>query len=88
MRVSEEQLSVVEQQMRAIERSISDESTHEHDELASNKADRMKAVDWAANKRFEVSTFKFKFPRARTFELYRARSRLAGWLVNRTILKS
>merc|ERR1719171_2333298 len=39
MRVSEEQL------MRAIERSISDESTHEHDELASNKADRMKAVE-------------------------------------------
>ena len=29
---------------------------------------------WAANKRFEVSKFKFKFPRARTYELIRARS--------------
>ena len=36
----------------------------------------MSIVDWAANKRFEVSKFKFKFPRARTSELYRARSRL------------
>ena len=33
-------------------------------------------VGWAANKRFEILKFKFKFPRARTFELYRARSRL------------
>ena len=33
-------------------------------------------VAWAANKRFGVSKLKFKFPRARTFELYRARSRL------------
>ena len=33
-------------------------------------------VNWAANKRFEVSKFKFKLPRVRTFELYRARSRL------------
>ena len=32
------------------------------------------AVPLAANKRFEVLKFKFKFPRARTFELYRARS--------------
>ena len=31
---------------------------------------------WAANRRFEISKFKFKFPRSRTFELYRARSRL------------
>ena len=30
---------------------------------------------WAANKRFEISKFKFKFPRARTYELIRARSR-------------
>ena len=29
-------------------------------------------VFWAANKRFEISKFKFKFPRARTFELIRA----------------
>ena len=29
---------------------------------------------WAANKRFEVLKVKFKFPRARTFELYRAHS--------------
>ena len=31
---------------------------------------------WAANKRFEISKFKFKIPRARTCELHRARSRL------------
>ena len=30
----------------------------------------------AAKKRFEMLKFRFKFPRARTFELYRARSRL------------
>ena len=33
-------------------------------------------VLWAANKSFEISKVKFKFPRARTFELFRARSRL------------
>ena len=33
-------------------------------------------VYWAANKRFEFSKSKFKFPRARTYELVRARSRL------------
>ena len=33
---------------------------------------------WAANKRREISKFKFKFPRARTYELISARSRLAG----------
>ena len=33
-------------------------------------------VDWAANRRFEIPKFEFKFPRARTYELYRARSRL------------
>merc|ERR1711904_159353 len=32
--------------------------------------------NWAANKRFEILKFKFKFPRARTYELIRARSRL------------
>ena len=31
---------------------------------------------WAANKRFKILKFKFKFPIARTFELFRARSRL------------
>ena len=30
---------------------------------------------WAANKRFEISKFKFKFSRARTYALIRARSR-------------
>ena len=33
-------------------------------------------VPWAANKRFEVSKFEFKFPRARIYELIRARSRI------------
>ena len=33
-------------------------------------------VYWAANKRFNILKFKFKFPIARTFELYRARYRL------------
>ena len=31
---------------------------------------------WVAKKSFEISTLKFKFPRARTYELIRARSRL------------
>ena len=39
-------------------------------ELAQGK------VYWAANKSFEISKFKFKFPRARTYDLIRARSRL------------
>ena len=26
-------------------------------------------VPWVANKRFEISKFKFKFPRARTYEI-------------------
>ena len=34
------------------------------------------AVTWAANKRFEILKFKFKFPIARVFELVRARSPL------------
>ena len=34
------------------------------------------STSWAANKRFEISKLKFKFPRARTHELIRARSRL------------
>ena len=33
-------------------------------------------VNWAAKGRFEISMFKFKFPRARTYELIKARSRL------------
>ena len=45
-------------------------------------------VIWAANKRFNILKFKFKFAIARTFELFRARSRLAGWLVDRTIFKN
>ena len=32
--------------------------------------------NWAANKRFEIFKFKFEFRRARTVELFRARSRL------------
>ena len=31
---------------------------------------------WASNKRLEISKFEFNFPRARTYELIRARSRL------------
>ena len=37
--------------------------------------DRQKR-DWAANKRFKISKFECKFPIARTFERFRARSRL------------
>ena len=33
-------------------------------------------VNWAANKSFEVLKFNFNFPGTRTFELFRARSRL------------
>ena len=36
----------------------------------------LEKVCWAAKKRFKISKFEFKFPRARTFELFRARSRL------------
>ena len=39
---------------------------------ASEFPDAHAKVAWAANKRFEISKFKFNFPRARTFELYRA----------------
>ena len=39
--------------------------------------------DWAAKKRFKILKFKFKFPRARTFELFRARS----WLYRSQILQ-
>ena len=40
---------------------------------------RFRDAPWAANKRFEIlkfKNFKFKFPIARTFALFRARSRL------------
>ena len=43
---------------------------------ASEFPDAHAKVAWAANKRFEISKFKFNFPRARTFELFRARSLL------------
>ena len=33
-------------------------------------------VGWAADERFKILKFKVKFPIARTFELFRARSRL------------
>ena len=48
------------------------------DEMLANAESRysMLKAGWAANKRFEISKFKFKFPRARTYELIRARSRL------------
>ena len=36
----------------------------------------LEKVCWTANKRFKISKFEFKFPKARTFELFRARSRL------------
>ena len=43
----------------------------------SEYIDRMQVeVTWVANKRFEISKFKFKFPRARTYKFIRARSRL------------
>ena len=41
----------------------------------ADQSNLVKAL-WAANKRFEISKFKFKIPRARTCELHRARSRL------------
>ena len=36
---------------------------------------RTRNQGWVANKMFEISKFKFQFPRARTYELIRARSR-------------
>ena len=44
--------------------------------LGSDQTQKEERVRWAANKRFEISKFKFKFPRARTYERIRARSRL------------
>ena len=41
----------------------------------SKTSEQLKAF-WAANKILEISKFKFKFPRARTYELVRTRSRL------------
>ena len=35
-----------------------------------------KTISWVANESFEISKFKLKFPRARTYELIRALSRL------------
>ena len=32
-------------------------------------ADAARTVPWVANKRFEISKFKFKFPRARTYKI-------------------
>ena len=40
------------------------------------KVCRLYKERWAANKRFEISKLQIKFPRARTYELIRARSRL------------
>ena len=53
----------------------SDEAWDSEDE---RQKDLFAKANWAANKRFEISKFKFKFPRALTYELIRARSRLAG----------
>ena len=44
--------------------------------LHARQASEQDQVDWAANKSFEISKFEFKFPRARTYELIRVRSRL------------
>ena len=44
--------------------------------MASVESFLQRNVDWAANKRFDISKFKFKFPRARTYEMRGARSRL------------
>ena len=41
----------------------------------SKTSEQLKAF-WAANKILEISKFKFKFPRARTYEFLRARSML------------
>ena len=43
--------------------------------LSDPAAARLGAA-WAANKSFKILKFKVKFPIARTFELFRARSRL------------
>ena len=52
----------------------------QHNFLAARKFRRAQGPKvgtcWVANKRFEISKFKYNFPRARTYELYRARSRL------------
>ena len=44
----------------------SDEAWDSEDE---RQKDLFAKANWAANKRFEISKFKFKFPRARTYEM-------------------
>ena len=51
---------------------IMDLFQHIKDSKGKIKIDRIeeaRKVRWAANKRFEISKFKFKFPRARTYEM-------------------
>ena len=36
---------------------------------AAKRAPRDEKAGWVANTRFEISKFKFKFPRARTYEM-------------------
>ena len=39
------------------------------DKFSYGVANRGCSVRWVGNKRFEISKFKFKFPRARTYEI-------------------
>ena len=77
-----EDLEKAEDEVLRIISSLEDQAAENRrleDEVAelANKVDaKRKEVDWAANKKFNIVKFKFKFPIARTFELLKARSRL------------
>ena len=51
------------EEMRRMERE------DDEDQSPEEKKVKLKKVFWVANKRFEISKFKFKFPRARTYEI-------------------
>ena len=62
--------------MLVAETRLHTHGVNEADRLRLTASNMVGMVGWATNKRFEISKFKFKFPRARTYELIRARSRL------------
>ena len=55
---------------------ISSMSSIKQEVLLKRRRAAGQKVNWAASKRFQISKLKFRFPRARTYDLIRARSRL------------
>ena len=72
---TETEISDAIQQLPAVWKKREDGYWETLEETDEEKRERAMAI-LAPNKRFEVSRFEFKFPRARTYEFIRARSRL------------